>query len=190
MIMNNKNKHTIKEKIICAGFGGQGIITMGKILANIGIFNNLKVTCLSSYGVEVRGGTANSMVTISSDDIASPIVDQIDTAFIMNELSLKKFESKIKKNGLLIMNETMINKKLDRDDIEIINIPFTDIAIEIGNIRVANILALAIYSQKKDFFTKETLIKVIHEMSKGKEHLIDINLKAVEKGLDVFKKMT
>jgi 2-oxoglutarate ferredoxin oxidoreductase subunit gamma len=173
----------INEAIICAGFGGQGIMVLGRVLANAGMARDLYVTWLPSYGAEVRGGTAHSVVRISSRPIASPVVSGADTAIIMNEPSLDKFESKITAGGLLILNTSMAKRKVSRDDIDVVGAPLTDEAIKLGNVRVANMIAAGIFAAKKKIFDKDVLVNVIEKMATGREELIPVNVKAVEKGI-------
>jgi len=175
----------INEAIICAGFGGQGIMTLGKVLVEAGVMSGMHVTWLPSYGAEVRGGTAHSMVHISEHAIASPVVKEPDIAIIMNGPSLDKFENKIKKKGFLILNSSMVSKKVTRKDIEIIEAPLTDEAIKLGNVRVANMIATGILAEKKKIFGKDVLMEVIDKMAQGREEIIPVNVKAVERGLEI-----
>jgi len=175
----------VNESIICAGFGGQGIVLLGKVLATAGMARGLHVTWIPSYGAEVRGGTAFSMVRISDTPIASPIFRNADTAIIMNDPSLEKFESKIKKGALLILNSSMVKRAVTRKDIEVISVPLTDEAIRLGNGRIANMIACGIFIAKKKIFGKEVLVKVINEMAADRKELVDINVRAVERGMEL-----
>src|SRR3989338_680021 len=125
-----------REEIICAGFGGQGIMLMGKLLSYAGMKRRYNVTWMPSYGAEVRGGTAHCMVVISDKDIPSPILDKPDICIVMNAPSMIKFERSVKKGGLLIINTSLIPDKLRRRDLNVIKLPFTDIAQRLGSIRV------------------------------------------------------
>ncbi len=176
---------TINETIICAGFGGQGIMVLGKVLANAGMARDLHVTWLPSYGAEVRGGTAHSMVRISSEEIASPVVSKADTAIIMNGPSLDKFEDRIVPGGFLILNTSMVGREVRRDDIEVIKAPLTEDAIKLGNVRVANMIAAGIFAAKKGIFNKEVLVNVMKKMATGREEIIPANIKAVERGMEI-----
>jgi 2-oxoglutarate ferredoxin oxidoreductase subunit gamma len=177
----------VSESIICAGFGGQGIMVMGKVLANAGMKKGYNVTWMPSYGAEVRGGTAYSMVKISSEEVASPVVSSADTAFIMNDPSLDKFEKKIKKEGLLILNASMVKEEAKRKDIDILKVPLTDEAIKLGNVKIANMIAIGVYIANKELFDKKLLKEVIKEMAMGREDLISINIAALEKGIEIGK---
>jgi len=173
----------INESIICAGFGGQGIMVLGRFLANVGMKQGLNVTWLPSYGAEVRGGTANVSVRISSDLIADPVISSTDTAIIMNGVSLGKFEDRIASGGFLILNTSISDRRPERGDIEVMEVPLTDEAIKLGNIRVANIIAAGIYAAKKKIFDKKLLVNIIEEMAGSRKEIIPANIKAIEKGM-------
>ncbi|MFQ5952297.1 MAG: 2-oxoacid:acceptor oxidoreductase family protein [Candidatus Omnitrophota bacterium] len=173
------------ESIICAGFGGQGIMVLGRVLANAGMKKGYNVTWMPSYGAEVRGGTAHSMVKMSDKRIASPLVPAPDTAFIMSGPSLDKFEKKIKKGGMMILNTSMVKRKVRRKDLDVTKAPLTGEAIKLGNVKVANMIAIGIYVAKKKIFDRDLLFKVIEKMAMGHEELILINIKALEKGIEI-----
>jgi len=179
----------VKEAIICAGFGGQGVMVLGKFLANAGMMKGMYVTCMPSYGVEVRGGTAHSAVRIGSEMIADPVIVTPGTAIVMNGPSLDKFESRIASGGLLILNTSLCEHKPERGDIEVIAVPLSDEAIKLGNVKVANIVAAGIYSAKKKIFDRETLKDVVVEMAGGREELVPINIKAVDRGFDIVDQL-
>jgi len=169
----------VNESIICAGFGGQGIMVLGKVLATAAMEKNFHVTWFPAYGAEVRGGTAYSMVRVSEEPIANPIVCGATAAIIMNEPSLEKFEKVIKPKGLLILNESLVKAKVKRKDIEVISSDLTEEAVRLGNIRVANMIAVGIYAAKTKIFDKKVLIKAIEIMAAGREDLVPINIKAI-----------
>ncbi len=158
-------------------------MTLGKVMAEAGMESGFEVTWLPSYGAEVRGGTAHSMVRISSERIASPIVYKANTAIMMNSPSLDKFEDRIEKGGLLIINTSMTSRKSKRKDIDIIEAPLTDEAIVMGNVRVANMIALGIYAAKKGILKKEVLLNCVDKMTGGREELKEINTRAIEWGM-------
>lgn len=155
---------------------------MSKILANAALERGMNVTWLPSYGAEVRGGTAHSMVRISSDVIASPMVTAPDTAIIMNSPSLVKFEKKIKPGGFVIINSSIVMDEVKRDDIEVFKIPLTEEAIKLGNVRVANTIAVSIWAAKTGLFGEKDILKVVEKMSAGKKELAAVNIKAVKAG--------
>lgn len=130
------------EKIIFAGFGGQGVISAGKLLAIAAMREGKEVSHIPSYGAEMRGGTANCAVVISSEEIASAIVNKPTICIVLNEPSLDKFEPLIESGGILIYNSSIINRKPVRDDIKVYGVPCNDISEENGSIRAANMAAL------------------------------------------------
>ncbi len=172
------------ERIICAGFGGQGIVTMGKMLAWAGILEEKNVTCIPKYGAEMRGGTAHCMVIISDNLISSPLVSVPDSAIIMNLPSLIKFEERLKAKGNLFLNSSLIKKETKRKDIKVIKIPATEIATKLGNKQVANMVMLGVYFKQKKMFSEENAIKVLKKVL-NKEHLLSVNKQAIQKGMDL-----
>ncbi|NQT96091.1 MAG: 2-oxoacid:acceptor oxidoreductase family protein [Candidatus Omnitrophica bacterium] len=173
------------EEIICAGFGGQGIMILGKLMAYSAMRKNFNVTWMPSYGAEVRGGTAHCMVVISDKEVASPVISLYDTAIIMNKPSLDKFIGKIRPKGTLILNSSLVDGKIKRKDISVLRIPFTDIAHKLGNIRVANVIAFGVYMSKKKLFSKEIAKKGITIAFGGNKELVSLNIRALEEGLKV-----
>ncbi len=177
------------EKIICAGFGGQGIMLMGQLLARAGLNKGYKISWLPCYGAEVRGGTAYCYVIISDKEIPSPYVQSADTCIIMNEPSLVKFENKLKKGGLLLVNSSLVKKTPQRKDIRVYLFPFTVVATRLGNIKIANCIALGAYIAIKKIFSKIELFKTIQEAApEDKKGLIDINKKAICEGIKQVKR--
>ena len=171
------------DNIIASGFGGQGVITLGKLIAYIGMKKNKFVTHFPSYGAEMRGGTANCSVIVSDEEIASPVFSHPTTAFVMNTPSLVKFAPMTAKDGILIIDSTKVTGETKRTDLKIISVPASQIANDLGSVRVANIFLLGIYSQVQDLFSLEDGKNYIQEFFKGKnENLIAINIKAFEEG--------
>lgn len=175
----------VYEEIICSGFGGQGILFMGKLIAQASLLEGKNVTWMPSYGAEVRGGTAHSMVVISSDGIAVPVVRFPDTCFAMNEPSFRRFEGQMKKGGLMIVNTSLIvNKKNTRNDIELLNIPLTDIAISLGNVRVANMVALGAYIAKKKSISLKSIVTAMKDLIPAyRHHMLGLNEMAIREGM-------
>lgn len=172
------------EEIICAGFGGQGIMSLGKFIADTALNEGFNVTCFPSYGAEVRGGTAHCMVVISDEEISSPIVSFCDTAIIMNQPSYEKFSRHIKINGRLIINSSMVKDAVTDNGIQLIKVPATEIADNLGNTKTANVVMLGIYLKYKKFLSKANVVAGIKKVFPGKNELVEINLKALEAGLD------
>ena len=177
------------EKIICAGFGGQGIMLMRQLLARLGLNRGFCVSWLPAYGAEVRGGTAYCQVIISERKISSPYVERADTCIVMNEPSLLKFEKRLEKNGLLLINSSMVKKNPQRKDVKSCKMPFTELALELGSVKVANSVALGAYIGIKRLFSQGELFKTIEETApKDKAGLIEINKQAVSRGLQEIKR--
>ena len=141
------------EEVIIAGFGGQGIMLAGKLLAQTAMKNGNDVTYMPAYGAEVRGGTANSMVIVSDEPIASPLVSKPNSLIAMNKASLNKFAPRVKVGGLLIMNSSLIDSEPEVDDtIDVLAVPADEIALELGNKKFANMVAMGAYLQKRNLF--------------------------------------
>lgn len=175
----------VDEKIICAGFGGQGIMVMGKVIAEAAMARELNVTWLPAYGAEVRGGTAYAMVRLSDKFIANPMVEQASTAILMNGPSFMKFKDMVSSGGLIIVNTSMVSEKLKGIKAMLAAHPITEEAIKLGNVKVANMIAVGIYAQHKKIFDKAVLNEVIRTMAAGREDLIPVNIKALEKGMEL-----
>ena len=174
------------EEIVCAGFGGQGIMLMGKLLAHLGLRAGYYVSWMPSYGAEVRGGTAHSMVTISAQPIASPLIFKPKVALIMNGPSLDKFESKIKKKGLAIINTSMISRHPKRKDIRLFELPATEIAEQLGNAKVQNMVMLGAYLQVSGTFSlKQANVSLKESLPKHRRGLLKLNQDALKKGAEV-----
>ena len=160
-------------------------MTLGKVLATAGMMDGYHVTWFPSYGAEVRGGTANAKVRISNNSIGSPTFDKASTAFVMNGPSLDKFEDKVESNGTIILNSSMADKKVKRKDVKVIEARLTDEAIKLGSAKVANIIAMGVFISKTKLFSKNLLEKVIKTMAGKNTSLIDINIKALERGIEI-----
>ena len=175
------------EKIIIAGSGGQGIMLLGKVLAVAAMREGKFVTLLPSYGAEVRGGTAHCMLVISEEEIGSPYVGKADTLIVMNQPSLERFIPRLKKRGLLIINSSLVDKgRLKKNIACAVAGPFTDIAINIGNIKVANMIALGAYlAQTKFISLKSAKVAIAEVAPKAKKNLVEINQRALEEGVNL-----
>jgi len=173
---------TNKTEILLAGFGGQGIMLMGKLLAQAGLVSRKNVTWMPSYGAEVRGGTAYSMTKISDKEIANPIITMPDILVAMNEPSLVKYEERLKPKGLLILNRSLIKSKPKRKDISVVSIPVTEIASKLGSVRSANMVALGVLLKRSKLFPVRVVTGALHEMLGGKEDIFILNKRAIEKG--------
>ncbi|KXZ39029.1 2-oxoglutarate ferredoxin oxidoreductase subunit gamma [Alkalithermobacter thermoalcaliphilus JW-YL-7 = DSM 7308] len=172
------------EKIICSGFGGQGIMSMGQLLAYAGMLEGKEVSWLPSYGPEMRGGTANCSVIVSDKPVGSPVVtNDCTTAIVMNLPSLLKFEQAVVEGGNLLINSSLIDEKAKREDIKAYYVPANEIALEIGNIKVANMVMLGAYLELTKIVKVETVIEALRKVfGPSKEKLIPINEQALERG--------
>jgi 2-oxoglutarate ferredoxin oxidoreductase subunit gamma len=179
----------LNEKVICAGFGGQGVMSMGQLLTYAGMVEDKQVSWLPSYGPEMRGGTANCNVIVADSLIGSPIItDDATCAIVMNLPSLDKFEADIQANGRLLINSSLIEKKASRDDVQAFYIPANEIALELGNARVANMVMLGAYIELTKAVKVESLHKALQKVFGGnKAHLIEINEKALERGAEAVR---
>ena len=170
--------------VIVAGFGGQGVMVIGNLLAYAAMIEGKHVTYLPAYGVEMRGGTANCTVVISSHPIGSPVVGKPQAAIVMNLPSLIKYEPLILPNGLLFLNSSLIEpKETYRKDIEIFSIPVNEIAINNGNPKLANMVALGAFNEKTRLVQMSSLLESLGKvLDERYHHLIPSNIKAIEAG--------
>ncbi len=177
----------LHEEIICAGFGGQGIMFLGKLLAQAAMAEGLQVTYLPSYGAEVRGGTAHCNVIISSEEIASPVIDNPTSAIVMNHPSLVKFEPKLRSGGILIVNSSLTVEPPRRPDIQTVEVPATEMADSLGSIQVANVVALGCYLRSRAVVPLSTVMNCLKDvLPKRKHDLLGINQEALRKGVDLL----
>ena len=183
-----KKQKNMKEEIIIAGFGGQGVLSMGKILAYSAIMQDLEVTWMPSYGPEMRGGTANVCVIISDKKISSPIITRYDTAVILNQQSLDKFEKSIKPGGLLIYDPSGITRAPERTDIKIYSIDAIEVAASIGNAKVYNMAVLGAYLKARPFLEMKNVVKGLEKSIPARyADVIPKNREAIEKGMEQAK---
>lgn len=173
------------QEIVFAGFGGQGILSMGKFLAYAGMDSDLNVSWLPSYGPEMRGGTANCSVIVTDDNIGSPIVTEATTVVVMNRPSLDKFEEKIAPGGLLIMDSDLVNREPVREDIKVIKIPAQQEAEAVGSKKIANMILLGALVKSTGIVSMEKLLEELK--LHGKESFYEINKNALEKGASYAK---
>jgi 2-oxoglutarate ferredoxin oxidoreductase subunit gamma len=173
------------EEIIIAGFGGQGVLSMGKILAYSGVMQNQEVTWMPSYGPEMRGGTANVTVILSDERISSPIVHEYDTAIILNQQSLDKFEKNVKVGGILLFDPNGITHPPQRKDIKIYTIEGAEEAARMGNPKTFNMIVLGAYLKIKPVIKTENVEKGLKKSLPERHHkLIPMNIDAVKLGME------
>jgi 2-oxoisovalerate ferredoxin oxidoreductase beta subunit len=169
-----------------AGFGGQGVMSAGVFLANCAIKEGFNATWLPSYGPEMRGGTANASVIISNDQIGTPLVSSPNVLIAMNAPSLDTFEDTVVPEGLVIVNSSLVSRKLRREDVRAIYAPVTEIAKDVGLIAAASVVALTIYACISGAVQIEPIKRVI-PLSLKKKALVDVNLKAVEAAVEYYQ---
>ena len=175
----------MKEEIIIAGFGGQGVLSMGKILAYGGIMQDQEVSWLPSYGPEMRGGTCNVSVILSDNKISSPILSRFDTAIILNQQSMDKFENQVKPGGLLIYDTNGITRHPERKDIKICRIDAVEEAAKLGNAKAYNMVVLGAYLKIKPVVTMDNVIKGLKKSLPPRRHnLIPMNEQAITVGMN------
>lgn len=178
----------MKHEIIIAGFGGQGVLLIGRLLAYAGMYEGKEVTWMPSYGAEMRGGTANCSVIISDEKIGAPIVPEATAAIVMNRPSLDTFEGSVAPGGLLLINSSLIETKTTRTDVNAYYIPCNEIAAKVGNPRTANIVMLGAFIELTKAITPEEAMNALREsFGKGKEHLMPVNEKALAAGAEFIR---
>ncbi len=179
----------MREKIIIAGFGGQGIIMAGKLIAYAGMVEGKFVSHIPSYGVEMRGGTANCSVIISDTEVASPLVSHPTTLVAMNQPSLDKFEETVVEGGNIFINKSLIERKIKRNDVNVFYVPANNIAEEAGSGRASNMAMIGAFIAVTGGAAKENVKKSLPEViSKRNIKYLEINYKAIDKGFDYIIK--
>ncbi|MFH1807948.1 MAG: 2-oxoacid:acceptor oxidoreductase family protein [Pseudomonadota bacterium] len=175
------------REVTIAGFGGQGILLTGKLLAHAGLDEGREVVWLPSYGPEMRGGTAYCNVVISDQPIGSPVFQNPTAAVVMNRPSLDKFGPRVKPGGVLIINTSLIDVDTDRTDIQVHHVACNDIAMEEGTGKAANMVALGAYLGLTHAVKLETVHHLIKETFGHKPKIVDINLRALQRGHDAVQ---
>jgi len=173
------------EKLIVAGFGGQGVLSLGQMIAYAAMYENKAVTWLPSYGPEMRGGTANCSVIVDDVAVASPIIANPDTLIAMNKPSLDKFVNTVKKGGHILVNSSLISDKVKRDDVTTIYIDANEIAHSIGNDKASNLVVLGAYIKASKLFEKDVMLSTIAKVFAAKPKFIPSNQAAFLAGYDM-----
>jgi 2-oxoglutarate ferredoxin oxidoreductase subunit gamma len=175
-------------KTIFSGFGGQGVLSMGFTLANAAMLEGRYVTYLPSYGVEVRGGTANCTVVVSDEEIASPVASEPEFVVAMNQPSFNRFQSILQSGGLICVNASLVTTTSVRGDIEVLTIPTSELAEKLGTIKVANMIMLGALIRASNIISFDAMIKNLAELlGEGKSKLIKLNREALETGFNYVK---
>lgn len=176
----------MERNLMIAGFGGQGVMTMGKLLASATCEStDKKVSFFPSYGAAMRGGTANCYVVISDEEIGAPMSNSVDDLVVMNEPSLHKFLPNLKKGGVLFINSSIVKSSIERDDITIISVPVTEMALEMGDPRIVNIIMLGAYIGFTNIVSEKVVVDGIHHKFEHKKNVIPLNEKAFQTGLEI-----
>ncbi len=175
------------NQIIFSGFGGQGILTAGMVLANMGSLNGKEVIWMPSYGSEMRGGTANCSVKIDEEMISSPFIKKIDYLVAMNKPSLEKFLPQMKAEGTVVVDSSIVTELPDMKGIRVVQVPATDICGKLGNTRSANICILGALAASSDLFSKEQYEEGIKEYFSSKPQFHESNLAVFRAGYDYVK---
>ncbi len=173
-------------KSLFAGFGGQGVLSMGLNLAQAAMFEGKYVTYLPSYGAEVRGGTANCTVAVSDEEIASPVASSPEFVVAMNQPSMLRFQNQVQSGGILFINSSLIEAEVLRGDIEILKVPANKIAEDVANARSANMVMLGAFTKKCNIVSLSSIIGTLAQILKNKKDLIAINEKALRAGYELF----
>jgi 2-oxoglutarate ferredoxin oxidoreductase subunit gamma len=179
-------KDGLYEEVVIAGFGGQGIILAGKLLAQAAMKAGREVTYMPSYGAEVRGGTANCMVVIAERKIACPVVGRPNSLIVMNKASLNKFMPRLKDGGLIVINSSLIDDELQLDDsVEVVAVPADELAIELGSQKSANMVILGAYLQKRGYLSLDAVAQALPDVLAERYHkTLPINISALRKGAE------
>lgn len=176
----------METNLCVAGFGGQGVMTLGKFLAQATCdATDKNVTFFPSYGAEQRGGTANCFVVISDEQIGAPLGDVMDDLIVMNGPSLKKFISTVKPGGRLFVNSSIVTEEIERTDITVVKAPVTEMALQMGNAKVLNVIMLGVYVGYTEVIEPEIVWQTIEHKLGKKPKLLPLNKQAFEKGLEI-----
>lgn len=165
-----------------AGFGGQGVLLMGYVLSHGAMLRGLNVTYLPAYGAEMRGGTANCTVTVSDEEIASPVASESDVLVAMNAPSLDKFEPSVSQGGTVLINSSLISRSVKRQDVSEIRVDTVGLAREVGSERAANMVMLGALVAATGILSVEDAVKGMAKATEGKEKFFQLNKAAIERG--------
>lgn len=174
-------------KIICAGFGGQGVMSMGRLIAYTGMLEGQEVSWLPSYGPEMRGGTANCSVIVSDHPIGSPVISRdADAAIVMNLPSMKKFETELVDGGLLVVNKSLIEAEPDRTGLTVLDVAANEIAAELGNAKAANMVMLGAFVGSTGLFSLESVVEALKKVfGPKKAAFLELNRNALYRGSEM-----
>jgi 2-oxoglutarate ferredoxin oxidoreductase subunit gamma len=172
-------------KSVFAGFGGQGVLSMGLNLAQAAMVEGKHVTYLPAYGAEMRGGTANCTVAIADEDIASPVASSPEFVVVMNKPSMTRFQNVLESGGVIFVNSSLIEGEVTRGDIEIIKVPANALAEELGSAKSANMVMLGAFIKRSNLVSLDTIIEELKDVLKKRKSLMGINIKALRTGYEL-----
>jgi 2-oxoglutarate ferredoxin oxidoreductase subunit gamma len=181
----------MQEEIIISGFGGQGALFAGMLLAYAGMDSGKNVTWIPSYGPEMRGGTAHVIVIIADEEIGSPVVRRPSAAIALNNPSMEKYEALVKEGGVLVYNSSLIASPARRTDIRYVAAPASDIAGELGSVKMANVVALGALVAATGVLPLEAMTKALREhLPESKRQLLEPNVQALRRGAELVQPVT
>ena len=176
------------EEIVVSGFGGQGALFAGQLLTYTGMDEGWHVTWIPSYGPEMRGGTAHCTVILSGDDIGSPIIREPSVCIVMNPPSMAKYEPLVRPGGLLVVNATLIPTQAQRDDIDVVYVPANELAAELGNVKMANVVLLGAMLGTREILPVESIMRTFDlHIPERRKHIIAPNKRALNRGIQYVK---
>jgi 2-oxoglutarate ferredoxin oxidoreductase subunit gamma len=176
------------EEVIISGFGGQGALFAGQLLTYTGMDEGWHVTWIPSYGPEMRGGTAHCIIILSSDDIGSPIIRRPSLCIVMNPPSMDKYEPLVRPGGLLVANSTLIRSRSAREDIQAVYVPANELAAELGNVKMANVVLLGAMLGMREILPIQSVKRTLDEhIPKRRKHIIEPNKKALDRGVQFVR---
>ena len=178
----------MKKSLVVSGSGGQGVMSAGIMIAQTAVSAGKYATFLPEYGPEQRGGSAKCTVIISDDQIISPLPKKCDTLIAMNEQAYNKFSEDIKEGGLLVINSSRVVSGVDRTDVTVVAVPVDDVALELGNVKMANTVLIGALVGATDIVSKEAIVASLEaKFGKKKPEILELNMKALEKGIELGK---
>lgn len=180
-------KTDIYEEVIIAGFGGQGIILAGKLLSQTAMLSGMETTYMPSYGAEMRGGTANSMIIVAENTVASPMVTRPTSLIVMNKASVSKFVPRVKPNGLIVYNSSLIDELGQvGSSVNVLSVPADDIAVELGNLKIANMVMVGAYLARRGLLDVDQAAKALPQVLAKRYHkTLPINIEALHRGAEL-----
>lgn len=177
------------EEVIISGFGGQGALFAGQLLTYAGMDQGYQVTWIPSYGPEMRGGTAHCTVILSDDPIGSPIIRNPTVVIVMNPPSMEKYDPLVKSGGVLVANSTLVRQRSERNDITAVYVPANDLAMELGNVKMANVVLLGALLASKPFLSVEAMKQAMEDhIPQRRKHIIEPNKQALDRGIEYVQK--